>query len=135
MVTVRTLARLATALVTTTYVLLVFGASVRVHGAGLACPDWPLCFGEVIPTLNFEVGLEWGHRVLAGLISLGFLGLIVGMWTARERVGREWHPAPRALLLDQVRGRFVMALEAGCVQRARMPLTHRGPGTLPSSRL
>jgi cytochrome c oxidase assembly protein subunit 15 len=55
MVTVRTLARLATALVASTYVLLVFGASVRVHGAGLACPDWPLCFGEVIPTLNFEV--------------------------------------------------------------------------------
>jgi cytochrome c oxidase assembly protein subunit 15 len=88
MVTVRTLARLATALVASTYVLLVFGASVRVHGAGLACPDWPLCFGEVIPTLNFEVGLEWGHRVLAGLISLGFLGLIAGMWAARERVGR-----------------------------------------------
>ena len=52
----RTLTRLATGLVATTYVLLVFGASVRVHGAGLACPDWPLCFGEVVPEIDFAVG-------------------------------------------------------------------------------
>ena len=57
-----------------TWGLLVFGASVRVHGAGLACPDWPLCFGQVIPPIDFQVGLEFGHRVLAGLISLGFAG-------------------------------------------------------------
>ncbi|MDP2304513.1 MAG: COX15/CtaA family protein [Pseudomonadota bacterium] len=62
-----------------TYGLLVFGASVRVHGAGLSCPDWPLCFGELIPTLNFEVFLEWGHRVLASAVSLGFLVLGVAV--------------------------------------------------------
>jgi heme A synthase len=28
------------------FVLIVLGALVRAHGAGLACPDWPLCFGE-----------------------------------------------------------------------------------------
>ena len=69
------LRRMALALVGVTYVLIVFGASVRVHGAGLACPDWPLCFGEVVPQLNFEIFLEWGHRVLAGGVSLGFLAL------------------------------------------------------------
>lgn len=58
-----------------TWGLLVFGATVRVHGAGLSCPDWPLCFGQVIPELNFQVFLEWGHRVLAGTISVGFAGL------------------------------------------------------------
>ncbi len=84
----RTLTRLATGLVATTYVLLVFGASVRVHGAGLACPDWPLCFGEVVPEIDFAVGLEWGHRVLAGFVSLGFFGLVAGMVAARERLGR-----------------------------------------------
>jgi len=66
------LRRMALSLVAITYVLIVFGASVRVHGAGLACPDWPLCFGEVIPQLNFEIFLEWGHRVLAGGVSVGF---------------------------------------------------------------
>ncbi|MDP2316007.1 MAG: COX15/CtaA family protein [Pseudomonadota bacterium] len=74
-----------------TYGLLVFGASVRVHGAGLSCPDWPLCFGEVIPTLNFEVFLEWGHRVLASVVSFGFLGLGVAVLAAppmRARAGK-----------------------------------------------
>ncbi|MES2639692.1 MAG: COX15/CtaA family protein [Myxococcota bacterium] len=69
------LGKLFFGLAVVTYGLLVFGASVRVHGAGLSCPDWPLCFGEIIPTLNFEVFLEWGHRVLASVVSFGFLGL------------------------------------------------------------
>jgi cytochrome c oxidase assembly protein subunit 15 len=65
------------ALAATTYVLIVLGALVRAHGAGLACPDWPLCFGEVIPELDFKVGFEWGHRVLAGSVGLVFLALAV----------------------------------------------------------
>jgi cytochrome c oxidase assembly protein subunit 15 len=63
------------ALAATTYVLIVLGALVRAHGAGLACPDWPLCFGEVIPELDFKVAFEWGHRVLAGSVGLVFLAL------------------------------------------------------------
>ncbi len=69
-------------LASVTWVLLVFGASVRVHGAGLSCPDWPLCFGRVVPQLDFHVFLEWGHRALAGCISLGFLAL--GAWVLRD---------------------------------------------------
>lgn len=57
------------------YVLIVFGALVRAHGAGLSCPDWPLCFGEVIPQFNFKIAFEWGHRALAGSIGLVFVVL------------------------------------------------------------
>lgn len=71
----RPVARAAAALVPVTYALLVFGSTVRVHGAGLACPDWPLCFGEVVPQLDFQIFLEWGHRALAGLVSLVFLAI------------------------------------------------------------
>jgi cytochrome c oxidase assembly protein subunit 15 len=63
------------ALAGVTYGLIVLGALVRAHGAGLACPDWPLCFGEVIPEFDFKVAFEWGHRVLAGSVGLVFLGL------------------------------------------------------------
>ena len=55
--------------------LLVVGATVRVHGAGLSCPDWPLCFGELIPRFDFRILLEWGHRAFAGSLSIGFLVL------------------------------------------------------------
>lgn len=58
-----------------TWLLLIFGSTVRVNGAGLSCPDWPLCFGQLVPQLNMIIFLEWGHRLLAGTISLGFVGL------------------------------------------------------------
>ena len=87
----RKLAWSYTVLTAMTFVLVVFGAVVRSKGAGLACPDWPLCFGEVVPSLDFGVVLEFGHRALAGVVSLLFLGL--GVWTlfkakVRARVGR-----------------------------------------------
>lgn len=74
--------RAAFGLVAVTGILLVFGSTVRVHGAGLACPDWPLCFGQVVPAIDFQVGLEYFHRVLAGCVSLGFVGL--GAWSWRS---------------------------------------------------
>src|SRR4051794_12103686 len=85
------LARLFFALSAVTYGLLVFGASVRVHGAGLACPDWPLCLGRVVPELDFQVFMEWGHRALASMVSTGFLvlgGLALSHPASRARAGR-----------------------------------------------
>ena len=59
--------------------LMTLGALVRAHEAGLACPDWPLCFGQVVPEMNLKVAFEWSHRALAGGISLGFLGLAIAV--------------------------------------------------------
>ena len=87
---VQTLSRLALALVACTYSLVVLGSAVRAHEAGLACPDWPLCFGEVIPAIDVGVAFEFGHRVLAGGISLLFLGLVIVVLSRadlRRRVG------------------------------------------------
>jgi cytochrome c oxidase assembly protein subunit 15 len=69
------------ALAALTYCLVVLGALVRAHGAGLACPDWPLCFGEVVPEFDFKIAFEWGHRALAG--SVGILFAILGALTLR----------------------------------------------------
>jgi len=69
------LARLFLALAGLTYGLIVLGALVRAHGAGLSCPDWPLCFGKVIPEFDFQIAFEWGHRALAGSIGILFAGL------------------------------------------------------------
>jgi cytochrome c oxidase assembly protein subunit 15 len=70
-----------------TFCLIVVGALVRANDAGLACPDWPLCHGEVVPTFDLKVAFEWGHRVFAGSISLGLLALSVLAWRdSRMRV-------------------------------------------------
>lgn len=88
----RKLARAFFALAALTYALIVLGALVRAHGAGLACPDWPLCFGDVIPQLDFKVAFEFGHRVVAGSVALLFSGLA---WTTLRRpvLGPSLRPA------------------------------------------
>jgi cytochrome c oxidase assembly protein subunit 15 len=58
-----------------TYILVVLGALVRANGAGLACPDWPLCFGEVVPRFDIKIAFEWGHRALAGSVGIVFVAL------------------------------------------------------------
>ena len=54
------------------------GSATRVMNAGLACPDWPLCYGQLIPTaqMNLRVFLEWFHRLDASLIGLMAIGLV-----------------------------------------------------------
>jgi cytochrome c oxidase assembly protein subunit 15 len=78
----RSLRRLANAwfaLCAATFLLIVLGALVRAHGAGLACPDWPLCFGRFVPAFDLRIGFEWTHRVVAGGISLAFAGLALAV--------------------------------------------------------
>jgi heme A synthase len=59
------------------FFLIALGGSVRLMNAGLACPDWPLCFGDFIPDYHPQVYLEFIHRVLAGTVALITIGLSV----------------------------------------------------------
>lgn len=69
-----------------TLALMAIGSATRVMNAGLACPDWPLCYGTLIPTqqMNLQVFLEWFHRLDAALIGFSTLLLVGLSWWYRR---------------------------------------------------
>ncbi len=50
------------------------GAAVRLTGSGLGCPDWPKCYGGVAPPLEAHAWIEYGNRVLSGLVGVAAIG-------------------------------------------------------------
>lgn len=69
-----------------TWLLMGLGSATRVMNAGLACPDWPLCYGELVPTqqMNLQVFLEWFHRLVAAGVGLATLVLVGFAWRKRQ---------------------------------------------------
>jgi cytochrome c oxidase assembly protein subunit 15 len=63
--------------------LIVAGALVTSHNAGLSVPDWPTSFGSLyrMPAMVGGVQYEHGHRMFAELV--GLLCIIFAIWTWR----------------------------------------------------
>jgi cytochrome c oxidase assembly protein subunit 15 len=102
------IARLAVAVVALVYLQLIVGAIMRHYNAGLAVPDVPLHYGQVLPptdqagldaanlsrarsgspdllpTTLFKIWLHVGHRIGAVIVSTG---LIVLAWRVLRRPG------------------------------------------------
>lgn len=64
-----------------TYIVMLLGAYTSAIGAGLACPDWPTCYGTWVPFLHEriieqsayslrQIFAEWVHRTLAMIAGL-----------------------------------------------------------------
>ena len=64
----------------TTYLLIVMGGVVCVTGSGGGCPDWPGCYGSVIPPLQTASLIEFLHRLVAGLAFILIIGAAFVSW-------------------------------------------------------
>ena len=75
--------RFAVFVAVVTFFLIIAGALVTSNDAGLSVPDWPTSFGSLykIPHLVGGVKFEHTHRMIAQFV--GFLSIILAVWTWR----------------------------------------------------
>ncbi len=72
------------------FIVVVFGAYVRLSNAGLGCPDWPGCYGYLVVPEKHQINNNLGrpletekawkemiHRYLAGTLGLSILVLAI----------------------------------------------------------
>jgi len=116
-----------------TLVVIVLGAYTRLSDAGLGCPDWPGCYGQLsVPTQSEEISkanqlfperavepekawLEMIHRYFAG--SLGLLVFVITSWCLSSKTVPKLLPCVIAVVIV-----FQAALGMWTVTLKLMPL-------------
>ena len=85
--------RIAFGIAIATWMVMAIGSATRVMNAGLACPDWPLCYGSVLPAeqMNLQVFLEWFHRLVASTVGFATIVLFSTSWYFRKSLPK-WLP-------------------------------------------
>lgn len=114
----RNYARLAALAAAFAFCVAVFGAFVRLSNAGLSCPDWPTCYGQItwpghadevaeanaaFPGRAVDVARAWReqtHRFLAGALIVATFALAIVGWRRRREPGQPWRvPIAAAVLI------------------------------------
>lgn len=72
--------------------VVVSGDIVQATESGAGCGEhWPRCNGSVIPAIgNANTAVEFTHRIMTTVLSLGFIALLYGAWKLYGRGHRVW---------------------------------------------
>jgi cytochrome c oxidase assembly protein subunit 15 len=68
-----------------TFCLIVAGGLVTSTQSGLAVPDWPLSYGQVMPPMVGGIFYEHTHRLIASFVGLLTIILAIWLWRKEER--------------------------------------------------
>src|SRR5437870_12618978 len=113
----RVLHRFALLVACATFFLIIAGALVTSHDAGLATPDWPLSNGQVFPKMVGNLFWEHGHRLVATTVGLLTIALVVYLFRSEKR---RWVRRLGLLALAAV---IAQGLLGGLTVKLMLPLT------------
>src|SRR5260370_28562973 len=99
-----------------TFFLIIAGANVTSHDAGLATSDWPLSNGQVFPKMVGNLFWEHGHRMVATTVWLLTITLAVYLFLKEER------PWARRLGLFGLIAVITQGLLGGLTVKLMLPL-------------
>jgi heme a synthase len=63
-----------------TCLLIIMGGIVCATESGAGCPDWPGCYGRIVPPLQAKPVIEYLHRFIAALTSPLIIAAAVVSW-------------------------------------------------------
>src|SRR3954462_12372540 len=108
---------LAVATAAATFLLILVGGLVHGTGSSLACPDWPTCYGTMMPKMEGGVLVEHSHRLAAGTGMILTLVVTIAMFASKQPLHRRLLPFA-ALAMSLV---VAQALLGGITVLLRLP--------------
>jgi len=69
-----------------TIFLLTLGIITSAFGACLGCPDWPLCYGSILPPETITAKLEYYHRIFAALVGVLSFLVAIGYYKKHRKL-------------------------------------------------
>ncbi len=94
-----------------TFLLIILGGTVCMTDSTLGCPDWPGCFGQIVPPLQVNAIIEFSHRFVAALAGATILAAAIAgqsRFKTIKWVRRVWVVTVVLLLAVVVFGAFAV---------------------------